>query len=91
MSIGICNKVVDAALGPGKTILSQVALFGCMASHIQIRPRGLCGVAILDFSGHVSRKGRYQTVSLVIFVYVCPILDIVPFKDDAEYLVVYKF
>ena len=47
---------------------------------------GFCGVAILDFSGYVSWKGRYQTMPLVIFVYICPILGNVPFEDDVEYL-----
>ena len=55
-------------------------------SHIQIDHVGFCGVAILDFSGYVSRKGRYQTMPLVIFVYICPILGYVPFEDDVEYL-----
>ena len=52
---------------------------------IQIDLVGLCGVAIVDFSDYASLKGHYLTVSLVILVYVCPLLDNVTFKDDVEW------
>ena len=54
--------------------------------HIHIDYIDFCGVVILDFLGHTGWKGRHKTMSLVIFVYVCPILDYMPFKDDVEYL-----
>ena len=86
-SMGICNEIGDAALGQGETVLSQVVLDAVVwqhLSHIQIDNVGFCGVAILNFSGDVSRKGRYQTMSLVILVDICTILGNVPLNNDLE-------